>query len=240
MTRGKKGTKIKTLTVEDNEPLRRCIEDMLKNEGYETFGTSDIEEAKDIFRIQKPHIVLLDIMLPGGSGNDLLRFFRDNDDSSCILMLTALDDTQSKRISYENGADDYLTKPFELDELVYKLAALRRRILSNQKLFEIGDIVFDPASNLLYCGQKSFSIQPSQMKLLKYLYLKYSEGTYFPKNGLTGMYGIDLEEDSRIQTLIARLRKNLSDSGSRMVSIETIYGKGYRISVHMPKGSSHA
>ena len=231
--------KIRILTVEDNKSLRKCIVDMLENEGYVTYASGDAEEAKKIFKAQRPHIVLLDIMLPGGSGYDLIDFFRETNDSR-IVMLTALDDNESKRISYENGADDYITKPFDLDELIYKLAAIRRRILSDQKQYEFGDIVFDSASNLLSCGEKSFSIQPSQMKLLKYLYIKHSEGTYFPKNGLAGMYGIELEEGSRIQTLIARLRKNLLDVGSRTVSIETIYGKGYRLSVGMPEGNPDA
>lgn len=231
--------KMKVLTVEDNTSLNKCIVDMLLNEGYDAFASSDIQEAKEIFTAQKPHIVLLDIMLPGGKGYDLIDYFREYHDSR-ILMLTALDDDESKRISYETGADDYITKPFDLNELIYKLAAIRRRMLSEQQYFEVGDIVFDPISNLLSCGEKSFYIQPSQMKLLKYLYLKYSEGTYFPKNELTGMKGIILEEDSRIQTLIARLRKNLVEVGSRKVSIETIYGKGYRMTVAVPEGSDDA
>ena len=231
--------KIKALTVEDNDSLRKCIADLLENEGYEAFSSGDMEAAKEIFTVQKPHIVLLDIMLPGGSGYDLIDFFRETNDSH-ILMLTALDDQQNKRISYENGADDYITKPFDLNELIYKLSAIRRRILSDQKQYELGDIVFDAVSNLLSCGEKSFYIQPSQMQLLKYLYIKDSEGTYFPKNGLAGMHGIELEEGSRIQTLIARLRKNLSDVGSRTVSIETLYGKGYRLKTGILEGHPDA
>jgi DNA-binding response OmpR family regulator len=154
-------------------------------------------------------------------------------------MLTALDDDQSKRIAYENGADDYITKPFDINELIYKLTAISRRLLFEQKQVEIGDITFDPLTNLLRCQEKSFYIQPSQMKLLKQLYTKYLEETYFPKNGLAGMEGVELSEESRIQTLIARLRKNLIDIGSKTISIETLYGKGYRLNVSAPKGNGH-
>lgn len=147
---------------------------MLSKEGYEAFGAFDIEEAIKIFAEQKPHIVLLDIMLPGGNGYDLIRHFSANHDTR-ILMLTALDDERSKRMAYENGADDYITKPFDLYELVYKLSAIRRRILSNMKEFSVGDIFFNLETNLLSCGERAFSIQPSQMRFLRCLFEKYAE-----------------------------------------------------------------
>ena len=225
--------KIKALVVEDRISLNKSITSMLLREGYAAFNATDVEDAKDIFLKEKPHIVLLDIMLPGGSGFDLIYFFRKHNDSR-ILMLTALDDEQSKRVSYENGADDYITKPFDLYELVYKLGAIKRQIISSLREYQVGDIVFDTDSNRISCGEKSFFIQPSQIKLLRCLYERYEEDSYLDKSEACGLNCEGVDESQRLQTLAARLRKSLIDVGSKDVFIETIYGKGYKLYVKNP------
>lgn len=210
---------------------------MLNKEGYEVFSALDFDEAIKMFSAYKPHIVLLDIMLPGGNGCDLIRRFGANSDTR-ILMLTALDDEQSKRIAYENGADDYITKPFDLYELVYKLSAIRRRIMSNMKEFSIGDISFNMDSNLLSCGEKAFYIQPSQMRILKHLYVKYEDKSYLDKAEASDFHADGVDESQRIQTMVARLRKNLADVGSQSVTIETIYSRGYELTVSGDKANA--
>lgn len=222
--------KIKVLVVEDKETLNNSIVNMLKKERYIAFGETDIDGAKERFLVEKPHIVLLDIMLPNGNGYSLIPFFKKHYNSR-ILMITALDDEQSKRSSYENGADDYITKPFDLYELIYKLSAIRRRIISQLKVFEVGDIVFNLDKNKLTCKGKDFTIQPSQIKLLKALYEKYNENSYLDKTEFSTFFNEEINENYRMQTLVARLRKNLSDLGSECVSIETVYGKGYQLIV---------
>lgn len=222
--------KIKALIVEDNATLNKSISNLLKKEGFEPSSAHDINGAKEMFLIVKPHIVLLDIMLPGGRGYDLIEFFRIYNDSQ-ILMLTALDDEQSKRIAYENGADDYITKPFDLYELAYKLAAVKRRILSNLREINVGDILIDLDTNQLTCGEKSFFIQPSQTKLLKILYEKYATGNFLDKAEASDFICEGVDENPRLQTLVARTRKNLSTIGSKYVTIETIYNKGYELTV---------
>lgn len=222
--------KIKVLVVEDKESLNRSIVGMLKKEGYIAFGTTDIDSTKEMFLAEKPHIILLDIMLPSGSGYDLISFFRKYNDSR-ILMLTALSDQESKRISYENGADDYITKPFDLYELIYKLGAIKRRILLQQNEYKVGDITFNIDSNLLTCKGKKTTLQPSQMKLLKRIYEKYEESSYLNKIEAVENVSHNVDESNRIQALVARLRKNLADIGSEEIIIETIYGKGYQMAV---------
>lgn len=225
---------IKVLVVEDKESLNRTLIDMLEKESYIAFGATDIDSAKELFLAEKPNIILLDIMFTNGSGYDLIPFFR-KEYNSRILMLTALDDEQSKCISYENGADDYITKPFDLYELIYKLRAIKRRIVSNLKEYQVGDIVFDLEKNTLTCKEKNFTIQPSQIKLLKGLYEKYEEKSYLDKNEVINWLSKDVNESCRIQTLVARLRKNLSDIGSEEVTIETLYGKGYKLVVYLQR-----
>ncbi|AWW27487.1 response regulator transcription factor [Acetobacterium carbinolicum] len=219
---------IKVLIVEDNRALNKSVINLLKKEGYAAFGATEVEEAKDIFLKEAPQIILLDIMLKDSSGYELIPFFKMNPDNF-ILMLTALDDKQSKANAYENGADDYITKPFDLYELIYKLRAIKRRIKAQQKVCQAGDVIFDMESNQLTCNGQTFSIQPSQAKFFKALYQKYQENTYLDKKEAIEWLNPGVDESFRLQTMVARLRKNLADIGSECVIIETVYGKGYRL-----------
>jgi len=226
---------ISILVVEDKPSLNKSLVTMLRREGYRAYGALNMDEAKEVFSAVNPHIVLLDIMLPGGSGCSLIPFFRQRHDCR-ILMLTALEGERSKRIAYENGADDYITKPFDLNELIYKLNAIKRRVVSEQRRCSIGDIAFDMDLNLLSCGGRSYVVQPSQIKLLKRLTEKYEENDFLEKSEVTQYECAEIDDSQRIQTLVARLRRNLSDIGSQSVSIETIYGKGYKLVVDARKG----
>lgn len=221
---------IKVMVVEHNVPLNRSTVNILQKEGYLAFVVTDLEAVREVFMEKKPHIVLLDIMFPQGYGYDLISYFRKQHDC-WILVLTALEDIECKRVCYENGADDYLTKQFDLYELLYKLNAVKRRVLSTLREFQIGDIGFNVESNKLTCKDKSIVIQPSQVRFLKLLYNKYLENSYVDKSEALEDTSGELNETSRLQTLVARIRKNLSYIGSRQVDIETIYGKGYRILV---------
>jgi DNA-binding response OmpR family regulator len=222
--------KIKVLVIEDNQLLNKSLVAMLKRENYIAYGATDVETGKQLFLEKTPHIILLDIMLPNEMGYNIIPYFRSYNDC-VIMMITALGDKESKQISYENGADDYITKPFDLEELVYKLGAVKRRLTNQIKVFYIGDISFEMDTNKLCCHKKSFIIQPSQIKLLKGLYDKYMENTYLDKRVIFQEAAEDINESSRIQTLVARLRKNLIEVGSRELVIETLYGKGYQLSI---------
>ncbi len=229
---------INVLVVEDNSSLNMSLTTMLKKEGYSAYSALNESEARMIFAQAAPHIVLLDIMLPDGSGFDLVPMFRQRKDCR-ILMLTALDNCSSKQIAYETGADDYITKPFDLNELIYKLSALKRRILSEQRICSVGDIQFDMDQNTLCCGSREYAIQPSQIRLLKRLLVKYEENDILDKSEAAEFICAELDDSKRIHTLVARLRKSLFDVGSRQVSIETIYGKGYKLAVDAHRGSTN-
>jgi len=221
---------IKVLVIEDNQLLNKSLVAMLQKENYLAYGALDVKRGKQLFLDEKPDIILLDIMLPDENGYDLIPFFRAHCDCF-IVMLTALSDKDSKRISYKNGADDYITKPFDLDELIYKLRVIKRRISAHDKVFYIGDISVGIDTNIITCEGKSFAIQPSQINLLKMLYEKYKFNTYLDKKDISFWADQSVSENSRMQTLVARLRKNLSDVGSKKIVIETLYGKGYELVV---------
>ncbi|WP_170311509.1 response regulator transcription factor [Vallitalea okinawensis] len=219
---------LKVLVVEDNKALNDNIVDVLGFEGYESVSALNFSEAKKKIKSDQFHIILLDIMFPGGSGYQLIPLIREKSLCARILMLTALNDIESKRICYENGADDYITKPFDLKELVYKLNAIRRRVMSNMRVYHIGDIVFDLDLCELRCKEKIVTLSPSQVKIFKLLHQKYLQKTYLDKKEI---FDTDIDESHRIQTFIGRLRNNLAYIRSERVYIETIYGKGYQLDV---------
>lgn len=220
--------KIKILVVEDNNTLRENIKDILEIEGYSPICAANQAQAKTKFSEHAPHIVLLDIMLPDGWGYDLIPCFSKK--SECrILILTALSDKESIKLCYEHGADDYIKKPFDIDELILKINAVSKRIALNSNQYNIGDIIFCYVKNEIVCNNKKAILQPSQSKFLKALYEKHNQNTYLEKNEIMDK-AIPYENEShRIQTLVGRLRDNISYINSKSVRIETIYGKGYRL-----------
>lgn len=220
----------KVLVVEDNIKFNNKICNVLEIEGFRSFSTENIKEAKKIFIEEKPSIILLDIMLPDGNGYDLIKLFKAKLDC-WVIMMTALNDIDSKLMCYKLGADDYIAKPFDLFELIFKLNAIRKRILISLDEYKVGDIKFNIETFTLTCEKKSIIIQPSQIKLLKQLYMKSLENSFVNKFEIVDAYNKDIDESSRIQTLVARLRKNLSYIDSKQIEIETIYGKGYKMIV---------
>ncbi len=184
-------------------------------------------EAREAAAVHPPHIVLLDIMLPGGSGYELVPFFREYEHCR-ILMLTALNDAASKKASYSSGADDYITKPFDMFELIYKLRAVSRQLLSHMQVIQIGDMTLQTEEHLLHRGEKRAYLQPSQTRLLRKLYLAYLEHeTYSEEPAAVPSKG---EPDSTYMQ-ISRLRKKIREVDSQTVLIESVYGKGYTLSI---------
>ncbi len=224
------GVSVRVMIVEDNQALNRSIQQLLGREGFAVSTAFTAEKARKVFDTDKPDIVLLDIMLPREQGHTLIPYLREFKETY-ILMLTALDDSSSKRLCYTLGADDYMTKPFDMHELLFKLQAVSRRLISRRNIFRIGDIILDMEASQVQCHERTVPLQPSQAKLLKALYQKYNEHTYLTKHDLSewNRAEFDTEENPRIHTLTARLRKNLSELGCTRLMIESVYGKGYQL-----------
>lgn len=219
--------KLKVLVIEDKKALNNNIALMLRKEGFAPFSAYDIISGKEKFLECKPDIILLDIMLPGGKGYDLIPYFRAKSDAR-IIMITALSDGESKEIAYNNGADDYVIKPFKLKDIVFKLKAIQRRILLFTRIYKIGDISFDVETGELKCNSKIVILTRIQIKFLKLLFIEYKKGTYLDK---TEIFCTDIDESGRIHTMVNKIRDELDYIGSKNVLIETVYGKGYRFDV---------
>lgn len=218
------------LIVEDNQSLNETIKNALLEEGFNIFSALNGESAKELSYRKRPDIVLLDIMLPDVKGYNLINFLKKHGDP-LIIVISALEEEESRKIAYEKGADDYIIKPITLFELKYKLKAIKKRTKKQDFVFEVGDIKFDIENLELTCQSNTIILQHSQMALLKRLYDKYLIDEILDKNELIDVQGMGKSMNFRIHTLIGRVRKKLVEVGSEKIIIDNEYGKGYRMIV---------
>ncbi len=219
------------LIVEDNTPLRLAIHDCLTREHFTSFCCESAGEALELYKEHSPQFVLLDIMLPDGEGYDLIPVMREYHDSY-ILMLTSLSDIESKKIAYENGADDYMTKPFDMDELLFKLRAARKRLSSYHDICQVGDISLKVSTGELMCGNKLVLLPPSQSRLLKGLIdTSRRHAVLSLEDCNREIFPTEMHSRRQLHTIVARLRSSLEQIGSREILVDSVYGKGYTLTV---------
>jgi DNA-binding response OmpR family regulator len=161
---------VKLLVVEDEEKLARSLRAALERAGHAVDIASDGETALDFACVYSYDLVLLDVMLPKLDGYEVLRRLRGRGDPSPVLMLTARDEVSSKVRGLDAGADDYLTKPFELDELLARVRALlRRRGPERSGLLTVCDLALDPAAKTVRRGDRRLSLTAREYQLLEFL-----------------------------------------------------------------------
>ena len=217
----------KVLVVEDEVDVRDLLTLHLKREGYEVSAFEDSEKALVACTQQSFDLFILDWMLPGLSGLDLCKALRTKlNIKSPILMLTARADTMDKVLGLEIGADDYLTKPFEIREFVARVRALlRRNQNTSQDMIEAFGIKVNLSSKQVQMDGVELALTPFEFKLLSALMMK--AGTVMERTSLVSLIqGSDVSVVERtIDTLILGLRKKLAGKSDL---IETVRGFGYR------------
>lgn len=216
------------LVLEDETDVRELLVLHLKREGYQVQSFEDAEEALDAFQKNKFDLLILDWMLPKMSGLDFCKKVRTEFKSTVpILILTARADTMDKVLGLEIGADDYLTKPFEIREFVARVRALLRRstpVKADQ--YESGPFKLNDASKQIYMEGKELLLTPNEFKLLSTLIQK--PGTTFERGDLIQLIqgpGVAVV-DRTIDTTVLGLRKKL---GVFAEHVETVRGFGYRL-----------
>jgi DNA-binding response OmpR family regulator len=218
---------IKVLVVEDEIDVRELLTLHLKREGYEVTSFEDSEKALAACARNTFDLFILDWMLPGMSGLDLCKVLKTKlHVNAPILMLTARADTMDKVLGLEIGADDYLTKPFEVREFVARVRVLlRRNQSSNQEVIDAFGIKVNLASKKVEIDEVEVSLTPFEFKLLSTLMAK--SGTVMERSALVSLVqGADVSVvDRTIDTLILGLRKKM---GTKADLIETVRGFGYR------------
>lgn len=212
------------MIVEDNEGTNKAICEYMKTGGHTLIPAYDGSEALKLFRTEKPDLVVLDIMLPIISGVAVLHEIRKSSDIP-IIMLTAVDDEYTQANSFDELADDYITKPFSMLLLGKRIHALLRRSGNRSVLnsIKIGDVTIDFAGYMAFDCNGKIDITPKELEILKLLI--ENKGLVLSRNQiLDDIWGDDCAIiDRTIDTYIRNLRKKL-----RIDCITTIKGIGYK------------
>lgn len=216
------------LVVDDERPLVESIRFALQREGHEVAEAADGQKALELARSGRFDLVVLDVMLPGMSGFEVCRVLRQESDVP-ILLLTARSDEADRVVGLDLGADDYVTKPFSMRELLARVrAALRRRGLQHTSPVTAGDLVLDPARHEVRCGDRVLSLSPKEYDLLEVL-LRHAGRVLSRGQLLERVWGFDYEGDERtVDVHISWLRRKLREAGST-VRVEAVRGVGYRL-----------
>ncbi|MEJ5207106.1 MAG: response regulator transcription factor [Lysobacteraceae bacterium] len=222
---------MRILLVEDEAPLRETLAARLKREGYAVDAASDGEEGIYLGREVPFDVGIIDLGLPKMSGMDLVRLLRTEGKKFPILILTARSSWQDKVEGLKAGADDYLVKPFHVEELLARLNALLRRAAGwSQPQLQCGPIMLDLAAQTVSVEEVGVDLTSYEYKVLEYLMLH--AGELVSKADLTEhIYQQDFDRDSNVlEVFIGRLRKKLDPEGT-LKPIETVRGRGYRFAI---------
>lgn len=224
---------MRILVVEDEDQLREQLADRLKNEGYAVEGAPDGEEGLYLGGEYPLDVAIIDLGLPGMSGIELIRQLRSAGKEFPILILTARGNWQDKVEGLEAGADDYVVKPFHIEEVLARLNALVRRAAGwSQPVLEFGPLNIDTASQAVRVDGRSIELTAYEYKVLEYLALH--KGEVVSKTELTEhIYEQDYDRDSNVlEVFVGRLRRKL-DPDNNFKPIETLRGRGYRFNTDL-------
>lgn len=218
---------MKILLVEDEKRLAKSIEYILKKKKYMVDVVYDGEDAIDYALSKIYDLIILDVMLPKVNGIDVLNFIRKEKITVPILLLTAKSSIEDKVIGLDSGADDYLTKPFETDELLARVRAMLRRkgeIIEEEIKFE--DISLNNNNYTLYCGNNEIPLSLKEFNIMKIL-ISNNKNTIKKEFLIEKVWGFDKDtEYNNLEVYISFLRKKLNLLGSK-VEIKTARGIGY-------------
>jgi len=221
----------KILIVEDEPDMVLGLKDNFEFEGYEVTTASDGQSGLERARAQKPDLVVLDIMLPKLSGLEVCKTLRGEGFEGPIIMLTARGQEIDKVVGLELGADDYVTKPFSIRELLARVRAILRRTdgtkrkLSRYKFF---DVELDFETYRAKKNGEPLDMSPREFELLRYLIERKGE-TVSRERLLEDVWGYESYPSTRtVDTHIAKLRAKVGDSGSEPRFILTMHGMGYK------------
>lgn len=217
------------LIIEDEKRLLRAIRDGLTEEGYEAVTSSDGEAGLVAARAQEFDLVILDLMLPGKHGFEVLKSLRAAGFTKPVLILTASDRVKDRVQGLDNGADDFLVKPFSYPELLARVRALLRRGPPREQLeLVLGELRLDVLKRLVYRGETVVETSPREFELLEYLIRNH--GQIVSREMLARDVWRDMQTllTNVIDVFVNRLRRKL-DRGSETSLIQTVRGVGYII-----------
>ncbi len=222
---------MRILLVEDEAPLRETLAARLKREGYAVDVAADGEEGLFQGKEVPFDVAIIDLGLPNMSGMELIQKLRAQGAKYPVLVLTARSSWQDKVEGLKSGADDYLVKPFHVEELLARINALMRRASGwTRPQLECGPVVLDTTAQTISVNGQMVELTTYEYKVLEYLMLH--AGELVSKADLTEhIYQQDFDRDSNVlEVFIGRLRRKLDPDGS-LKPIETVRGRGYRFAI---------
>lgn len=223
---------MKILVVEDEKVLNESIVTYLSGSGYTCESVSTYSDALEKIDRHTYDCIVLDIMLPGGSGLQLLKYLKEDKKDEGVIIISAKGALDDKMAGFELGADDYLTKPFHLPELSMRIAAIiRRKNFQGQSTVNAGDISIDVAAKTVRANNKELDLTQKEYQLL--LYLVTNKNKILSKNAIAEhLWGDDqdfAENYDFIYTHIKNIRKKIVAAGGEDC-IRSVYGMGYKLS----------
>ena len=223
----------KILIIEDEPDIRKTLEYNISREGYKVVCASSLSKGKEHINSSDFSLILLDLMLPDGSGLDLCREIKSDKDKSStpIIILTAKDDEVDKVVGFELGADDYVTKPFSVRELILRIKAVLKRGAEKKETLEVqrqfGELTMDIDSHEVFVNNEQIILTALEFRLLRQLVDR--RGRVQSRDQLlSDVWGYSSEVTTRtVDTHIKRLREKLGTMGKY---VQTIRGVGYKFS----------
>jgi two-component system phosphate regulon response regulator PhoB len=223
----------KILVIEDEPDIRKTLEYNLERENFIVTTASSLSDAKEHLAKDNFSLLILDLMLPDGSGLDLCRELKSNStiESPLILILTAKDDEVDRVVGFELGADDYVTKPFSVRELILRVKAILKRGINKPNTVEVerkfGDLTIDIESHEVFVNNENIILTALEFRLLNQLVDR--RGRVQTRDQLlSDVWGYSSEVTTRtVDTHIKRLREKLGVMGKY---VQTIRGVGYKFS----------
>lgn len=221
------------LVVEDEAPIRDMLCFVLEQNGYQPYTADSFDAALNQLVEPYPDLVLLDWMLPGGSGIQIAKKIKQHDVTRNIpiIMITARGEEEDKVRGLEVGADDYVTKPFSPKELMARIKAVIRRVAptSLDDVIEVQGLRLDPISHRVSAADQALDMGPTEFRLLHF-FMTHPERVYSREQLLDHVWGTNVYvEDRTVDVHIRRLRKAISPSGHDRL-VQTVRGSGYRFS----------
>ena len=218
------------LIIEDEYSLADAISESLKNEKFNVTIKADGEEGEDEALTQNYDLILLDVMLPGKNGFEILRYLRNQKIKTPIIMLTAKSEIADKLNGLEHGADDYITKPFAMRELTARIKAVLKRTnnLENIDCLEYGDLVLDLKNAKLICNDNEIQINGKELELIEQLLINKNQIS--SRESLAErIWGYESDSEyNNVEVYITFVRRKLKLIGSK-VTIKAIRGVGYKL-----------
>jgi DNA-binding response OmpR family regulator len=229
------------LLIEDDPAIGQSLIAGLEHHGFEAHLRTTGFNGVEYVRQRSPHLIILDIRLPDGSGFDFCRQMRQEGLHQPVIMLTAQQDELDKVLGLEMGADDYMTKPFSLRELVSRIRAQLRRAYGDYASAEsasvlVADLVLDQTTGQVRRGEEILNLTPIEFRLLSYL--ARHRGQALTRGQIVEAvwgYAPDLESEKTVNVHIRRLREKIENDPSHPELILTVPGIGYRLASQITK-----